>query len=62
MKELLSREGRAFVAKNVEEDSQAYAELIALGLRLVPVTVIGRHHITGFDPDRLRAALDAAGS
>jgi glutaredoxin len=62
VKEFLSREGYAFVAKDVEEDSEAYAELIALGFRVVPLTVIGSRRIKGFDPDRLRAALADAGS
>ena len=59
MKEFLSREGHAFEAKNVEEDDQAYDELMALGVRSVPVTVIDGTVITGFDQARLRAALAA---
>jgi hypothetical protein len=62
VKEFLSLEGHAFVAKDVEEDSAAYAELIALGFRLVPLTVVGPHRIKGFDLERLRAALADAGS
>jgi glutaredoxin len=61
VKEFLSREGHAFDAKNIEEDDTAYDELMALGARTVPATVIGSHVITGFDPARLRAALAAAG-
>ena len=60
MKEFLSREGHAFEAKNIEEDDAAYDELMALGARSVPTTVIGGEVITGFDQARLRAALAAA--
>ena len=63
MKELLSREGHAFVARNVDEDHDAYTELLALGFRSVPVTVVGDHAVRGFNEDALRAALrDAAQS
>jgi len=60
VKEFLSREGHAFEAKNVEDDDSAYDELMALGARSVPVTVVDGQVITGFDQARLRAALAAA--
>jgi glutaredoxin len=59
VKEFLSREGHAFEAKNVEDDDSAYDELMALGARSVPVTVVDGQVITGFDQARLRAALAA---
>jgi hypothetical protein len=62
VKEFLSREGRAFVVKNVEEDDQAYRDLLALGFRVVPVTTIGSQAIKGFNEQRLRDALTAFGS
>jgi len=62
VKEFLSREGHAFDTKNIEEDDAAYDELMALGARAVPVTVIGDQVITGFDQTRLRAALAAGGA
>jgi glutaredoxin len=68
VKEFLSREGHPFETKNIEEDDAAYDELMKLGARSVPVTVIAPDHaaedvqvITGFDQARLRAALTAAG-
>ncbi len=61
MKEFLSREGYAFEARNVEEDDAAYRELIAMGVRTVPATVIGHEIVRGFDPVRLRKAIEAAG-
>ena len=59
MKELLSREGVTFIPKNVDEDEQAYSELIARGFRSVPVTIIGDQAIRGYDERALRAALTA---
>jgi glutaredoxin len=62
VKEFLSREGHPFEARNIEEDDRAYDELMALGARAVPTTVINGQVITGFDQARLRAALaEAAG-
>jgi glutaredoxin len=61
VKELLSREGYSFEAKNIEEDDAAYDALMALGARAVPTTVIGDQVITGFDQARLRAALAKPG-
>ena len=57
MKELLSRAQVPFTAKNVDEDDQAYDELIARGLRVVPVTLIGDRVLTGYDPAALAAAV-----
>ena len=59
MKEFLSREGAAYTAHNVDEDDRAYDELIARGYRTVPVTIVGEHVVTGFDPGGLRAAIEA---
>ena len=61
MKELLSREGVAFTARNVDEDEAAYDELLARGLRTVPVTIIGETVIKGYDPAAIKRALSAAG-
>jgi hypothetical protein len=71
VKEFLSREGHPFENKNIEEDDAAYGELMKLGARSVPVTVIAADHaehadksvqiIIGFDQARLREALTAAG-
>jgi glutaredoxin len=57
VKELLSRAGVAFTAKNVDEDDRAYDELIAHGFRTIPVTFIGGRAIRGFDPAALKSAL-----
>jgi glutaredoxin len=68
VKEFLSREGHTFDVRNIEEDDAAYDELMKLGARSVPVTVIAADDaarnvqvVTGFDQARLREALTAAG-
>ena len=60
MKEFLSREGYSFTGRNVEEDDGAYEELITLGVRTVPVTIIDGTVVKGFDERALRAALTVA--
>lgn len=62
MKEFLSREQQPFIEKNVEDDDAAYGELVSLGFRVVPVTIVNGRPIKGFDEPALRAALAAAGS
>ena len=60
MKEFLSRAGQTFTERVVDEDEAAYNELIAMGYRAVPVTVIGGEEIRGFDPGALSKALASA--
>jgi glutaredoxin len=62
VKEFLSREGVAFEVKNVDEDEQAYTELMQRGFRSIPITVIGDQAVKGYDPAALKAALDARSS
>jgi glutaredoxin len=57
VKELLSREGVRFTARNVDEDDRAYDELIARGLRTIPVTVFGDRVVIGYDREALLAAI-----
>jgi glutaredoxin len=59
VKEFFSRAGYPFTDRNVEEDHQAYVELVELGYRTVPLTVVGTRFIKGFDEQALRDALDA---
>ncbi len=54
---MLSREGIAFTTKNVDEDEQAYSELVARGFRSIPVTIVGEQVIRGYDEKALRTAL-----
>ena len=48
-----------FTAHNVDQDDQAYDELIARGWRTVPVTVIGDAVVKGFDAGALTTAIAA---
>ena len=57
MRELLSREQVAFTVKNIEEDDRAYDELIARGVRVVPLTIIGDRALKGYDPAAIMDAL-----
>ena len=57
VKEFLSRAGRDFTVKDVDEDPAAFAELVALGLMTVPVTVIDDRIVRGYDEKALREAL-----
>jgi glutaredoxin len=61
VKEFLSREGRAFEVRNVEEDDAAYRELVSMGIMTVPVTVVGSEIVKGFNVSALRKALGANG-
>ena len=54
--------GVAFEAQDVEEDHRDYDDLLALGVRTVPATVIGNRVVTGFDEAALRAALSEGGT
>ena len=60
VKVYLSRKGLEFVEKNISEDDAARDELLAMGLRSTPVTVIGDQNIVGYSPPKLEAALKAA--
>jgi hypothetical protein len=43
--------------KLVDEDDAAYDELLALGYRTIPLTLIGDTAIAGFDATALTSAL-----
>jgi glutaredoxin-like protein NrdH len=57
VKEFLSRAGRPYLEKNVEEDEEAYRELVARGVRSVPLTVLGDRSVKGFNEAELRRLL-----
>jgi glutaredoxin len=54
--EYLSQKGVPFTEKNVARDPEAVQELISMGLRSLPVIVIGDKRLRGFNP----AAIDEA--
>lgn len=51
-----------FTVRDVDEDPSAYDELLALGVRTVPLTVIGETYVRGFDAAALRLAINRAGA
>jgi glutaredoxin len=57
VKEFLSRNGLDFTVKNVDEDTDAFNEMVALGLMTIPVTIVDDVVVRGYDEKRLRAAL-----
>ena len=61
VKVYLSRKGIPFVERNVSLDEEARDDLMALGNRSTPVTMIGVHKVVGYSPPKLEEALQAAG-
>jgi hypothetical protein len=60
VKEFLSRNGLEFTVKNVDDDADAFNEMVALGLMSIPVTVVDNVVVRGYDEKRLRVALGLA--
>ena len=58
VREFLSQQGVAFTEKDVSRDDAARDELIGMGFRSTPVTVIGGVAVVGFAPTRLGELLD----
>ncbi len=59
MKEFLSRAGRTFNVRNVDEDPAAFNEMVELGFMTIPVTIVGQYVVRGYDEKKLREALAA---
>jgi glutaredoxin len=55
--EYLSRKGIPFTEKNVAYNPEAVQELMSMGLRSLPVIVIGEKRLSGFNPARIDEAL-----
>ena len=55
--EYLSQKGVPFIEKNVARDPSAMQALMSMGLRLLPVLVIGDKRLSGFNPKEIDAAL-----
>ncbi len=60
MEAWLSRHGVPFTARNIEDDERAYDELLAFGVRRIPLTIVDGAAVTGFDEAALGHALAAA--
>jgi glutaredoxin len=55
--EYLSQKGVPFTEKNVARDPSAVQELMSMGMRSLPVIVIGDKRLSGFNPKAIDAAL-----
>jgi glutaredoxin len=55
--EYLSQKGVPFIEKNVARDPSALQDLRRMGLRSLPVLVIGETCLSGFNPQAIDAAL-----
>ena len=60
VKVYLSQRQAPFRERNVSEDREALHDLLALGYRSTPVTVIGDQTIVGYNPMKLEAAVKEA--
>jgi glutaredoxin len=60
VKEFLSRNGIEFTVKNVDDDPEAFNEMVSLGLMTIPVTIVNDVVVRGYDEKKLRAALGIA--
>jgi glutaredoxin len=55
--EYLSQKGVPFIEKNVARDPSVLHDLMRMGLRVLPVLVIGDTWLSGFNPTAIDAAL-----
>ena len=60
VKVYLSRKGFAFTEHNVSKDRDALKELVTMGYRSTPVTVIGDEKVVGYSPSKIDEALEGA--
>ena len=61
VKVYLSQKGLEFTERNVSLDEKAREDLLSLGYRSTPVTVINDQKVVGYSPPNLEQALQAAG-
>jgi glutaredoxin-like protein NrdH len=59
-KAFLKAHGVTFVERNLAGDRAAMEELVAIGVRMLPVLRIGDEIISGFDPARVADRLGLA--
>jgi glutaredoxin len=57
--EYLSQKGIEFTEKNVAYNPEAVQELMAMGLRSLPVILIGDKRLSGFNPKTIDQALES---
>ncbi|MBF0255372.1 MAG: glutaredoxin family protein [Gammaproteobacteria bacterium] len=57
LKQFLQQLGRPYQERNIQRSASAAAEYRQLGLRGIPVLLLGKQIIPGFQPERIRKAL-----
>jgi glutaredoxin len=55
--EYLSQKGVEFTEKNVSRNSEAVQELMSMGVRSLPLILIGDKRLSGFNPKAIDEAL-----
>jgi glutaredoxin 3 len=55
--EYLSQKGVKFTEKNVARDPEAVQELMSMGVRSLPLILIGDKRLSGFNPKAIDEAL-----
>lgn len=61
-RDLLNSEGISFVEKSLDESPQAKAEAEELGVKVVPVLLVGKYRIDGYDRVKILDAMGRAKS
>ena len=56
-KSWLKRQGHEYSEKNVSQDRAYASELVSLGYRVTPVTVVDGTAVIGFNPNKLQELL-----
>jgi glutaredoxin len=61
VKVYLSKKGVEYTEHNVSNDMDSLKELVGMGYRSTPVTVIGEEKVVGYSPAKLEEALKVSG-
>lgn len=56
-KSWLKKQGHEYSEKNVSQDRAYASELVSLGYRVTPVTVVDGTAVIGFNPNKLQELL-----
>ena len=56
-KSWLQSQGHTYTERNISDNPEYVDDLVRMGFRVTPVTVIGSEMIVGFSPSRLEKAL-----
>lgn len=59
VKEFMQDQDYEYEERNITTDASAREELIKMNMRGVPVTVVDDETIVGYDPQKIKAAIEA---